>query len=154
VVPPLVTMLVSGIWHGTGWNFIAWGLFHGVVIACSQLLLRPSAARPGLLQTAGSWLTTNTLLLFSWVLFRAVSLDWLGKVLFQSPFISGTSDLAVCLASFSFVLFYLLLYLAEFCIHRWSRETAWARTFFYAAVTILIFIFSNSVAPDFIYTHF
>lgn len=26
----LLTFLVSGIWHGTGWNFIIWGLLHGI----------------------------------------------------------------------------------------------------------------------------
>ncbi len=26
----LLTFLVSGIWHGAGWNYIAWGLLHGV----------------------------------------------------------------------------------------------------------------------------
>lgn len=25
----LLTFLISGIWHGTGWNFIVWGLLHG-----------------------------------------------------------------------------------------------------------------------------
>ncbi len=58
------------------------------------------------------------------------------------------------MASFSFVIFYLLLYLLEFAIHRWSGETAWVRTFFYVGITLLIFIYSNSVSPDFIYTHF
>ena len=29
----LVTMLVSGIWHGAGVNFIVWGLLHGVMLA-------------------------------------------------------------------------------------------------------------------------
>ena len=27
----LATFLVSGIWHGAGWNFVLWGLLHGVV---------------------------------------------------------------------------------------------------------------------------
>ncbi len=57
-VPPLVTMLVSGIWHGNGWNFIVWGLFHGLVIAISQLLMKPAKSdkpHPGSL--VASWLT-------------------------------------------------------------------------------------------------
>jgi alginate O-acetyltransferase complex protein AlgI len=29
----LVTMLVSGIWHGAGVNFIVWGLLHGIMLA-------------------------------------------------------------------------------------------------------------------------
>jgi D-alanyl-lipoteichoic acid acyltransferase DltB (MBOAT superfamily) len=32
LLPPLVTMLASGFWHGTGWNFLFWGLYHGVLM--------------------------------------------------------------------------------------------------------------------------
>lgn len=31
----LVTFLVSGIWHGTSWGFVVWGLLHGFYLACS-----------------------------------------------------------------------------------------------------------------------
>lgn len=155
VVPPLVTMLVSGIWHGTGWNFILWGLFHGAVIAVSQVFARsPAKTTSSFAALFVSWLVTNVLLLFSWAIFRTTSLAWLAGVLFQSPFVSGSADVSVCLASLSFVIFYLLLYLLEFAVHRWSAESAWLRTFFYVGITLLIFIYSNSVSPDFIYTHF
>lgn len=155
VIPPLVTMLVSGIWHGTGWNFIIWGLFHGLVIAVYQLLSKPASTNPTFsLHTVFSWLMTNILLLFSWAIFRATSLPWLANVLFKSPLTLGATDLSVCLASISFVVFYLFLYLLEFAIHRWTTESMWVRSLFYVGMTLLIFIYSNSVSPDFIYTHF
>lgn len=28
----MITMLLGGIWHGASWNFVAWGLFHGVLL--------------------------------------------------------------------------------------------------------------------------
>ena len=155
VLPPLLTMLVSGIWHGTGWNFMAWGLFHGIVIAVSQLIAKPgSGTKPTTLKVISSWLLTTGLLLFSWALFRTTSLTWLMQVLFQSPFLSGSGDISICLASLSFVIFYAALYLMEFTIHRWTGKTAMVRSLFYAAITLLIFIYSKSISPDFIYTHF
>ena len=27
----LATMFLTGLWHGAGWNFVIWGLFHGVL---------------------------------------------------------------------------------------------------------------------------
>jgi alginate O-acetyltransferase complex protein AlgI len=36
-VPTLLTMLVSGIWHGAGYLFIAWGLLHGVYLVINHL---------------------------------------------------------------------------------------------------------------------
>jgi alginate O-acetyltransferase complex protein AlgI len=26
----MVVMVISGLWHGVGWTFIVWGLFHGL----------------------------------------------------------------------------------------------------------------------------
>ena len=34
----MVTFLVSGVWHGAGWRFIAWGLFNGALVAISNIL--------------------------------------------------------------------------------------------------------------------
>jgi D-alanyl-lipoteichoic acid acyltransferase DltB (MBOAT superfamily) len=38
LVPPLVTMLLSGLWHGAGWNYIFWGLYHGGLMIVYRLL--------------------------------------------------------------------------------------------------------------------
>ena len=34
----VVVFLIVGIWHGTGWNYVFWGLYNGVLIAVSELL--------------------------------------------------------------------------------------------------------------------
>ena len=41
--PTLLTMLVSGLWHGAGYLFILWGLLHGVYLSINHAwrLLRP-----------------------------------------------------------------------------------------------------------------
>lgn len=33
----LLTMLISGLWHGASLNFVAWGLYHGVLLALHRL---------------------------------------------------------------------------------------------------------------------
>ena len=37
VVPLLATWLLTGLWHGTGWNYIVWGLYWGLLIICSTV---------------------------------------------------------------------------------------------------------------------
>lgn len=32
--------LLTGVWHGTGWNFLLWGAFFFVVLSCEHLFLR------------------------------------------------------------------------------------------------------------------
>ena len=33
VVNGLIAFAICGLWHGAGWNFLLWGLYHGVAIA-------------------------------------------------------------------------------------------------------------------------
>ncbi len=37
VIPPMITMLVSGMWHGIGWNFLLWGGLHGFYLFVERL---------------------------------------------------------------------------------------------------------------------
>jgi D-alanyl-lipoteichoic acid acyltransferase DltB (MBOAT superfamily) len=43
-MPTLVTMALSGLWHGAGWQFVLWGLLHGIGLTATQTwrLLRPA----------------------------------------------------------------------------------------------------------------
>lgn len=44
VVPPLLTLLVSGAWHGLAWNLILWGGMHGTYLVIERVLsLRKNA---------------------------------------------------------------------------------------------------------------
>ncbi|HEX3053652.1 MAG TPA: MBOAT family O-acyltransferase [Aggregatilineaceae bacterium] len=46
LLPPLVTMLLSGLWHGTGWHMVVWGGLHGLYLVGERLfgLWRPAVA--------------------------------------------------------------------------------------------------------------
>jgi D-alanyl-lipoteichoic acid acyltransferase DltB (MBOAT superfamily) len=43
ILPPLATMLVSGLWHGIGWHMLLWGGLHGAYQVAERL---PSLWRP------------------------------------------------------------------------------------------------------------
>src|SRR5262249_18556258 len=32
----IITLLVSGLWHGAAWTFVSWGLFHGVMLVLQR----------------------------------------------------------------------------------------------------------------------
>lgn len=65
VLPPVVTMLASGLWHGTGWNFLVWGGLMGLVLIAERLpgLWRPVIA-PGKRPAWRRYLATTGLLVF------------------------------------------------------------------------------------------
>lgn len=75
----LFTFMVSGLWHGAGWTFVAWGFLHGVYIASSLVSRRwrdrlwGSGAR-GRTRTWVARFTTFHLVCISWIVFRSASL--------------------------------------------------------------------------------
>lgn len=40
-IPILSVWLLTGLWHGPSWNFICWGLFHGILISLSTAFEQP-----------------------------------------------------------------------------------------------------------------
>lgn len=79
----LTVFLVSGLWHGAAWTFVVWGLLHAVFRLVGIASRKPRRAlykRLGI-DTRARWftalqtLTTFALVCFTYVFFRADSLD-------------------------------------------------------------------------------
>ncbi|MBQ4378122.1 MAG: MBOAT family protein [Treponema sp.] len=67
-----ITFLVSGIWHGSTWNFVIWGLLHGFYL-CVGRTMKPVFERmkiPSCLKV----IFTFCLVTFAWIFFSAGSL--------------------------------------------------------------------------------
>ena len=63
-----ITFLVSGIWHGSTWNFVIWGLLHGFYL-CVGRTMKPVFERmkiPSCLKV----IFTFCLVTFAWIFFR------------------------------------------------------------------------------------
>ena len=76
----MATMLLGGLWHGAGWNFVIWGGLHGMYLVCNHAWqgfrvkvlghdLERHTARG---RVAGAALTFLAVVL-AWVFFRAPS---------------------------------------------------------------------------------
>jgi len=46
LIPPLVTMLVSGLWHGLAWNTLLWGVLYGLFMAVDRWLILRRQGKP------------------------------------------------------------------------------------------------------------
>jgi alginate O-acetyltransferase complex protein AlgI len=68
-----VVMLLGGLWHGANWTFVAWGAYHGALLAFERWRLKTSLYER--LPRLGRIAVTFSLVLFSWVLFRAVDIS-------------------------------------------------------------------------------
>ena len=73
----MVTMLLGGLWHGAGVNFIIWGGLHGLYLTVNTLWDRfvPWAHAPGRMgrwmRMAMGWALTYLAVTYAWLYFRA-----------------------------------------------------------------------------------
>jgi alginate O-acetyltransferase complex protein AlgI len=68
-----IVFLVSGIWHGASWNFVAWGAWHGLWIVLGKAFRRGGAARDGrwCLADIPTALWTFLMVMLGWVFFAS-----------------------------------------------------------------------------------
>ena len=86
----LIVFFLTGLWHGSSWNFIFWGIFHGVFLIIERLGLKKVLEKtPKILQH----LYTMIIVIIGWVFFRAdnfiFALKYL-KILFIPNFIHNS----------------------------------------------------------------
>ncbi len=77
----MVTMLLGGLWHGAAWTFVAWGLYHGLLLVAhrwTEKVLPPLAGRGWKLLKIAVFFH---LICVSWLLFRADTFRQAGDLL-------------------------------------------------------------------------
>ena len=70
----LLTMLVSGLWHGANWTFVFWGGLHGIYLVANSIYSKFSgrvAFAPKFIRI----ITTYIFIVLAWILFRANSIS-------------------------------------------------------------------------------
>jgi alginate O-acetyltransferase complex protein AlgI len=72
----LATMLLGGLWHGAGWNFVMWGGLHGMYLVVNHVWSNLSHTPDrGVLGRILCWLLTFLAVVVAWVPFRAETLN-------------------------------------------------------------------------------
>ncbi len=73
----MVTMLIGGLWHGAGWNFVLWGGIHGLLLSFNHLFRsvfqtkdNPGLGRLSIVKCLLTFLVVSVL----WIFFRAETL--------------------------------------------------------------------------------
>ena len=73
----LITMFISGLWHGAGLNFVVWGLWHGMLLAGHRLWNRRRGKKASSLESEVSTLKPGVAPFASWAFtFIMVNLGW------------------------------------------------------------------------------
>ena len=98
----LITFLLSGLWHGASWNYVLWGLYHGIllVITRAHQILRPAKGTEPTAPRASRLAPREVaqivgmfgLTLFGWLLFRETQLSAIVRDLRLVPWNSSTFE--------------------------------------------------------------
>ena len=90
-----IVFLLTGLWHGAAWNFIAWGLLHGLFMILERLGGERVLRRAGALAEHSYTILVVGL---AWVLFRAPNIrhawSYYGALLGQNTELQTPFDLA------------------------------------------------------------
>ena len=101
----IVVWLLTGVWHGSTLNFIAWGLWHGLYVILERFLIKDHLDRvPGFFRI----LVTDLIVFIGWVFFFSPSLPAAASYI-ANLFGSGAAGLAdhaglYCLSQFAILL--------------------------------------------------
>jgi alginate O-acetyltransferase complex protein AlgI len=77
----IITMVLGGLWHGAGWTFLVWGLFHGIILVIYRVIkwileeTQPHQRKSRLLSLIQIGVMFH-IILISWVFFRAETLGY------------------------------------------------------------------------------
>lgn len=161
----VIAFLLSGLWHGTGWNFFHWGLLHGLGLVALNLWQRwrrpgpddwPDEPGPG--RRFFYRFATFNFVAFTFVIFKSATLAEVALIF--SALANGPR------ASWPLAPITLLLLLAGWALypllHRcfnWS-VAAWARLpplFWFLPLTFIVslmVLIAPEGVPEFIYANF
>ncbi len=75
----MITMLLGGLWHGAGLNYLIWGGLHGVYLIVNHAW-QAAVSKTGFSPTGWSWKICSSIftflaVCFAWVFFRAVDFN-------------------------------------------------------------------------------
>ena len=70
-----ITWMLTGVWHGAGWNYIAWGLMYFILLAFEKLVQIPDKTERSVLFAIPYRIFTILCFVCGWVVFRAAGLS-------------------------------------------------------------------------------
>ena len=157
-----VVFLISGFWHGANWTFLIWGALHGVYLIGERLLgdSRKGAAeqnQSALVQSLKIAVTFH-LVLISWILFRARSVQEAWSIFYKILFDHGPVFWNVIIIQSAMAIVILLIVdLFHWRTKFWDRIAEFPIALRVSAALVLLFaivLFGVESQNQFIYFQF
>ena len=111
--------LVSGLWHGAAWNFVAWGAFHGFFLILDRMFWTNVTKKIG---KYPSVLITFIITLVGWVLFRSETMNqaiWFTKAMFS---FNSMNDVSLFIDSEFWSILSLAFFFSFLTLSKWGLK--------------------------------
>ena len=151
----VTAMGLSGLWHGAAWHFVAWGIYHALIVFAYHKLGRGGRWQPtGPAATLVAWAVMFVLTNVGWMLFRTPSMAWLWRALTGGRLGAHGDSLTVTISVLAMVALYSLPLMLLPLLNRLDRRVPATMPAYYALAVCLVIIFMGSGSQDFIYFQF
>ena len=156
-----LTMVLGGLWHGAAWTFVAWGGFHGLMLALERLVQpvtrRVGAVLGGLGRLLGGLLTLFAVVL-AWVWFRAQDFSQAAH-LHRQMLAPSEGELGLSVEAQLAVLMFGLLWLAHWltrglALRQWLQGRGVLSLGVLWSLLIVLIVLSPGTSRAFIYFQF
>jgi alginate O-acetyltransferase complex protein AlgI len=148
----MLTMVISGLWHGAAWTFVIWGFLHAVGRFATRELERTRIYRDRV-PTLVKQLWVFAFVTFCWIFFRAPNLSEAGLIV-KRIFIAGLGDPRFPVAMLALCL---LIWMYQFWHESRARHVlAWApvRVGVTSYMLFHLLLFTGGSAQPFMYLQF
>ena len=147
----LIVWLLTGIWHGASWNFLAWGLMYFVMLVLEKYIIHPERFPGNSVGRYGWQIVSMLAVLLGWVLFRAEGMTrgiyyGLSMLGVGAPFNSNDA----VFYSREYMVVFAAAILCSTPVFRWLKERveqtrwAWAADVVKVVIYAALFLFSVS----------
>ena len=140
----LIVWFLTGLWHGAAWNFVAWGLYYGVILIIEKYFLSPVLDR---LPDVVRHIYSIVLVVIGWVLFFSSSFgqaaDYI-RVMFGAGAHGFADRESMYLLTSNLILWLILIFgstpLVHFRYEHMLRTKKWNTTIINSVVYAALFI--------------
>ena len=158
----MITFIVSGLWHGANWTFLAWGAVHGIAQIIENAFV-PKNSEPHGIMRGVRVVITFVFVMFAWIFFRANSIGEAFYIL--GNIFTGINDLGDYLVYRGYKLIALIstliLILWEWLSLKWDiivlvtkKKSALLRYSFYLGLLMAVLLLKSTDTTEFVYFQF
>ncbi len=165
----VIVMFLGGLWHGASWNFIVWGLLHGLYLAIHKLVsdkipfLKNNNFFKSKIGLLVSVIITQYFVLLAWIPFRVHDFDHMlysiNKFVFFDFEMGNVMDFVLShkfpiVIMILFIILHFISFKKENLIEKIASRSLKLWTVVLTIVALTIVFFYNGNPEDFIYFRF